>query len=273
MNHITGPVNQHIKMDKWFHKVMHLWIWCGETRTHSDISHITKKKKSCYLEINPGIKLDDWLLENFHVLLWGPWTPSWPPSASCSDWEPACSQLPQPAAANTARSLHTQAQPSGACCLCGEGWESLWCLTTGQNCQSHQLLSSQACGFFCVFLNQPGGRVWVTPQITGQMPTSAWSEFKSVFTVGCTGEKQRLRRVERAKRTRSQAMGPGLGDGASHRGWRTGALVFCLPLPGPRWAAAQSHKGTSGPAGSPGSGLPQQPLYPAPRFLKLILQG
>lgn len=45
MNHITGPVNQHIKMDKWFHKVMHLWIWCGETRTHSDISHIREKKK------------------------------------------------------------------------------------------------------------------------------------------------------------------------------------------------------------------------------------
>lgn len=44
MNHITDPVNQHIKMDKWFHKVMHLRIWGGETRTHSDISHIRKKK-------------------------------------------------------------------------------------------------------------------------------------------------------------------------------------------------------------------------------------
>ena len=96
------------------------------------------------------------------------------------------------------------------------------------------------------------------------MPTSAWSEFKSVFTVGCTGEKQRLGCVERAEQTRSQAMVPGLADAASYRGWRTGVLIFCLPLPGPRWAAARSHNGTSRPAESPGSGLPQQPLYPAP---------
>lgn len=105
MNHITGPVNQRIKMDKWFHKVMHLWIWGGETRTHSDISHI-RKKKNCYLEINPGIKLDDWLLENFHVLLsQGPWIPSWPPLASCSNWE-LCFQ---PASPN--QQLQTQLHP------------------------------------------------------------------------------------------------------------------------------------------------------------------
>ena len=55
MNHITDPINQCIKMDKWFHKVMPLRIWGGETWTHSDISHI--RKKNCYLRSSQEISL------------------------------------------------------------------------------------------------------------------------------------------------------------------------------------------------------------------------
>lgn len=85
MNHITGPVNQLIKMDKWFNKMMHLRIWDEGIWTHSDISHI---KKQCYFEISLGIKLDGLLRKIFHVLLsLRLWILSWPQFASCSDWE------------------------------------------------------------------------------------------------------------------------------------------------------------------------------------------
>ena len=141
MNHITGPVNQLIKMDKWFNNVMHLRIWDEGIWTHSDISHI---KKKCYFEISLGIKLDGLLCKILHVLLsLRPWILSWPQFASCSDWELSVpSAFPTWVSANPAPSLYMQAQPSGARCFHREGRESPWCLTTGQNCQGHRLLLS-----------------------------------------------------------------------------------------------------------------------------------
>lgn len=46
MNHITVTINQLIKMDKSFNKVMHLQIWNEEIWNHFDISYTKKKKKN-----------------------------------------------------------------------------------------------------------------------------------------------------------------------------------------------------------------------------------
>lgn len=59
-------------------------------------------------------------------------------------------------------------------------------LTTGQDCLRLGLLLFR---IFFFFFNLLGGKRWVTPGITGPMPSSAWNEFRSVFTMGFPREK------------------------------------------------------------------------------------
>ena len=61
--------------------------------------------------------------------------------------------------------------------------------------------------------------------------------------MGCTREKQRLRCVERTEWTRSQAMGPGLGDAAYYWGWRTGSLIFCPSSSRPTLSCSSEFQG------------------------------
>ena len=119
----------------------------------------------------------------------------------------ASSQRP-PTSSCKHSSVLTHASPALGCPLLPRGRQGVTVMSNNwtELPGAPATLVSGLCSF-----NQPGGRVWVTPQITGQMPTSAWSKFKSVIHLGLHRGKAKARMCRENRMNKKSINGTGTG--------------------------------------------------------------